>query len=568
MGIFKVYWKKYRFMFISGVFCVFLEAVCDLLQPTILSRVIDKGVAENNLDTVILYGSIMLGVALFGAVFAVIRNYMAGRVSQNLSADMRFDLFRKIQYYSVRSLDELDNASLITRLTNDVNQAAHFAGGLMRIFLKAPLLCFGGIFMSIMLNFRLSLILICSVIVVFFLIFFSMRLTYPLFSKVQRAIDKLNRTMREYLLGVRLIKAFGRYDYEEERFNGTNTELTSRSLAAERVLVVFTPLMTLAVNTGIVLILWFGSFKLRGGFVEIGVVIALVNYMTQILMSLMMMTNVLNMFIRMKASAERIEEVFFKPEETLSDDGERCPIESIRFENVTFSYPGSDEPALSDISFECEKGESIAIIGPTGSGKSTLVSLLLRFYPPTGGRILINGKDSDEIPLYSYRKSVSVAPQKSMLFSGTIRENLLWGDTNASSEKIGNASRVSAADDFIGGLPDGYEHYIKQGAVNISGGQKQRLSLARALVKPADVLIIDDSIGALDAITESRVRQGLTELKKERILFIVTQRISTAIGSDRIMVLDEGRLIAAGPHAGLLDSCPQYREIYRSQIGG
>lgn len=556
-------------MFITGVLCVLAEAICDLLQPTILARVIDQGVKKNDLDAVIKLSLLTLAIALTGAVFAVIRNYLAGRVSQNLSADMRFDLFKKIQYYSVKSLDEIDNASLITRMTNDVNQAAHFAGGLMRVLLKAPILCLGGIFMSIMLNARLALILISSVIVVFILIMFSMRITYPLFSKVQKTIDSLNRRIREYLSGVRLVKAFGRYSYEEARFKRVNEGLASNTLKAARVLTIFSPLITLTIYFGTVLILWFGSFDIAKGAVDIGVIMALINYMTQILMSLMIMSNILNMFIRMKASAERIEEVYQKDEEPQTSDTHRHPIDSLEFHGVGFAYPNSiGEPALSDISFSCKKGESIAIIGPTGSGKSTLVSLIMRFYPSTQGEILVNDDDINEIPLRSYRKSVSLAPQKSLLFTGTVHENLRWGDPNASFETIREAARISAAEQFIDELPDGYDGFLEQGAVNISGGQKQRLSLARALVKSPEVLIIDDSIGALDAIIEAQVRESLSKASKERITFMVTQRIGTAMHSDKIMLLNDGCMMAFGTHSELMSSCREYREMFRSQIGG
>ena len=568
MGLFQPYWKKYRRPFLTGVICVFLEAVCDLLGPTITARVIDDGVAQGDMHYVLMMGGVMLGIAGVGAVFAMLRNIYAGRVSQSFGADLRFDLFCKIQSLTIQSTDELESASLITRLTNDVTQVMMFVNGMMRIFLKAPLTCIGSVIMAVILSPRLSLILILAVAVVFGLIMLSMRFSYPRFAGVQRAMDRLNRGVREFLVGIRLIKAFGREEREDEKFEIVNQDLADHSLRAARVLTVFTPLMSLVINLGIVVVLLVSGRALPAGTVEVGQVVALINYMTQILMSLMIVSNVFNMFVRMRASSERIEEVLAKTPEPAGGAQPSGDESCFAFEHVSFAYPGaSSEQVLRDISFQLRPGETLAVIGPTGSGKSTLASLALRFYEPDTGRILLGGQDVRELDIKFLREQVSLAPQKSMLFSGTVAENIRWGNQDASDEQVQAAARASAAEEFIQSLPAGFDAMLGQNAVNLSGGQKQRLSIARALVKRPALLILDDCTSALDALTEARVRTALKEYSKDMMCILVTQRVSAAQSADKILVLDAGCAVGLGAHGELLERCNAYREICKSQLG-
>ena len=567
MEIFRPYWKKYWLPFCTGVLCVFLEAVCDLLGPTIMAKVVDQGIARGDQRYVLLLSGAMLLVAALGAVFAMCRNIFAGRVSQSFGADLRFDLFKKVQSFSIQSADELENASIITRLTNDVTQVMMFVNGMMRIFLKAPLTCIGGVVMAVSLNPRLSLVMLAAVAVVFCLIILSMRISYPRFAKVQRATDGLNRNVREFLVGIRLIKGFGREDAEEEKFGETNARLAEDSLKAARVLTVFTPLMSLVMNFGVIVLLILGGRGLMGGSVEIGQVVALVNYMTQILMSLMIVFNVFNMFVRMRASSERLSEMLAKSGERTGGES-RVKSGELQFCGVTFSYPGAQrEPVLRDVSFTLHRGETLAVIGPTGAGKSTLAALMLRYYEPDFGAVLLAGRDLREMDVHALRKRVSIAPQKSMLFSGTILENIRWGREDADMDAVYRAARAAAADEFIDVMPEGYETFLGQGAVNISGGQKQRVSIARALVREPDILILDDCTSALDALTEARVRRALKEYSEDMMCVLVTQRVSTAMGADRILVLDGGRVAGLDSHQQLLETCPVYREICHSQIG-
>lgn len=568
MGIFKPYWKKYRIPFITGVICVMLEAVCDLLGPTIMSKIVDDGIATGSRSVVVMLGALMLGVAALGAVFAMCRNVLAGKVGQGFGADLRFDMFKKVQAFSIKSADELESASIITRLTNDVSQVMMFVGGLMRIFLKAPITCIGGVVMSIILSPKLSLIMLACVAVVSAIILMSMRLSYPRFARVQSATDNMNRGVREFLVGIRLIKGFGREELEGEKFGKVNDDLSHASLRAMRILTCFMPLMSLTMNIGVIVVLLIGGRGLVSGGVQVGTVVALINYMTQILMSLMMVFNVFNMFVRMRASLERLNEMNDKAPEDMG--GKACVSQGgVDFENVSFSYPGETrERVLDGISFTVNPGETLAVIGPTGSGKSTLAALILRWYDPDEGCVRIGGTDIRDMDIKALRERVSIAPQRSMLFSGTVMENIMWGNENATPEQVENAAKAAAAHDFIMRMPEGYDTLLGQGAVNISGGQKQRVSIARALVRRPELLILDDCTSALDALTEAQVRRALREYSKTMMCILVTQRVSTARSADKILVLDEGRNAGLGSHDELMKTCEVYREICRSQLGG
>ncbi|MCL2160087.1 MAG: ABC transporter ATP-binding protein, partial [Oscillospiraceae bacterium] len=404
MGHLTKYWKKYRRLFFISIFCVSCEAACDLLQPRLMSRLIDEGAAKKDLAYVTRLGLLMLAVAGAGAVFALVRNISASRASQGFGADIRSDMFSKMQSFSVEEMDAFEGGSLVVRMTSDITQLQNFAGGMMRIFFKAPIMCIGAIIMASTLNYRTLPIIAPIIAAVAFVIALTMRLTYPRFAKVQKALDRLNTTMREYLAGVRLVKAFGSYELEENRFSGANGELAENTIKAGQTLAIFSPFMALFVNCGIAAIIFLGAGWVSSGQMQVGAIVAFVTYMAQILGSLGMISNVLNMFVRVKTSNDRIREVFLSQDEAHNrqDTGEKTGAKSgahIAFEGVGFEYRGSTgQAALSGLGFFVEKGETLGVIGPTGSGKSTLAALLMRFYPASSGAIYISGKNIESLP--------------------------------------------------------------------------------------------------------------------------------------------------------------------------
>lgn len=570
MGIYRRYFSKYKLLFITAVSCVFFEAVCDLLQPTIMARIIDEGIRGSRVDTVAGLGLLMLAITALGACFAAIRNILAGKASQSFGADLRYDVFSKIINFSEVSADKIQSGSLITRMTNDTSQVTQFVNGLMRIFFKAPVTCVGSIILAVMLSPRLSLILFIAVAIITAFIAISMKMSYIRFARVQYALDRVNTIVQEYLIGVRLVKAFGRYEDEKGKFDRANTDLSDKSISSQLVIAYFSPLMTLTVGIGISAILYAGSVLFGKGGTEVGKVAAFITYMAQILASLIMITNVFNTFVRTKASNERINEILESGEDFKGSGqpAKRCYGE-LAFDGVTFAYPnGSGIPAIKDLTFRVGQGETLAVIGPTGSGKSTLAWLALRFYDTDKGVIRLNGTDIKAMDCDALRDNISLAPQKSMLFAGTISENIAWGNPNASKDEIVEAARVAQADEFIQNMPGKYESFSGQGGVNLSGGQKQRISIARALVKDAPVLILDDCTSALDAVTEAEVRHGLKTRAAGKAVIMITQRIGTAMSADKILVLDNGVNVGFGSHNELLHSCRTYREIFDSQIGG
>lgn len=570
MGYFKVYIHKYGKGFCTAVFFVMMEAFCDLLQPTIMSKIVDIGVANKNLNYVIELGGVMLLVTAIGAIAASIRNVVSSNVSQKFGTELRSNLFKKIQSFSFESIDKFEGGSLVTRLTNDVTQVQNFVNGLMRIFVKAPLVGIGSIIMAAKLNLRLSVILFAIVPVVAVLIYINMRLGYPYFIKMQKSIDNVNATIREYLSGVRVVKAFNRFDFEIQRFEEKNDILANTSTVAMKITSVFTPAIALMVNLGIVLVIWIGGINVNKGTMHVGEIIAFTNYMTQILFSLMMVTNVFTMFVRARASSERIGEVFAEESSMVNgkDSLNNTKIKgSIDFEHVYFSYNKEKEPVLKDISFSCSKGETVGIIGSTGSGKSTLVNLIPRFYDCLSGEVKVDGINVKNSKVEELRKKIAVVPQKALLFSGTIEENMKWGSENAEFFDIEEATKVSEACDFIEKIPEGYNARIGQGGVNFSGGQKQRLSIARALIKKAEILILDDATSAVDTDTEVRIRENLKKYSKDITCILIAQRITSVMGADKIIVLDNGEIKGIGKHDELLKSCDVYKDIFLSQIG-
>jgi ATP-binding cassette, subfamily B, multidrug efflux pump len=571
----KKYWKR----FLAGVAFLGLETAGDLMMPAIMARIVDIGVKGKDLNYIAYMGMLMLGITLLGAAAAVSRNVISSRVSQEFGTELRSDLFRKIQSFSFENIDKFDSASLMTRLTNDVTQVQNFAHGMMRIFVKAPLICIGSLIMATFLNPRMALVLVVVVPVITVLIVINMKVGYPFFTKVQKRLDKVNGVMREYLAGVRVVKAFNCFDYEVSRFGKANEELADLSINAGRIMAVFSPGITLTVNIGIAVVLLIGGQRVNSGELEVGKIIAFINYMTQVLFSLMMISWVFNMFVRARASSERLGEVMVqentmkiseKSEEYEYFKNHEVPMKKGRvdFDKVYFAYAGSSgEPVLKNISFTCMPGETVGIIGSTGAGKSSLVNLIPRFYDTSAGTVKVNGIDVREVEPNYLREKISMVPQKSILFTGTILENIRWGREDAEEADVELAAKISEAHGFISQFPEGYHTLLGQGGVNLSGGQKQRISIARALARNPEILILDDSTSAVDVTTEVKIREGLKEYAADLTCIIIAQRVTSVMGADKIVVLDNGELVGLGTHEELMSSCEVYRDIFRSQIG-
>lgn len=573
MKFFGKYIKKYYKGFLSAIAFLTLEAVCDLLQPTIMAGIVDVGVASKEMDYVIKMGGLMLLVTAIGAIGATGRNILASRVSQRFGAELRLDLFKKIQTFSFDNIDKFEGASLVTRLTNDVTQIQNFVNGTMRIFVKAPILCIGSIIMAYRLNFHLALVLVVVIPVIALLIYLNMQLGYPFFTRVQRALDKVNSVMREYLGGVRVVKAFNRFGYEKDRFEAANKSLGEVSTRAMRLQSVFSPGITLTVNLGIASVLWFGGKRVNSGNMHVGQIIAFINYMTQILFSLMIISNVFTMLVRARASADRIGQVFIQENSMKIKDMPMAgavadTLGRIDFENVSFSYAGSGgEPVIKNISFTCMPGETLGIIGSTGCGKSSLVNLIPRFYDVITGTVKVDNIDVRDMDPRVLREKIAVVPQKTVLFSGTIMDNIKWGRSKATNIEVEDAARVARAHDFIVSFPEKYGTMLGQGGVNLSGGQKQRISIARALIRRPEILIMDDCTSAVDVTTEGEIREGLRSFSSGLSNIIIAQRITSVLGADKIIVLDDGEMVGYGKHEELMKSCEVYGDIFRSQIG-
>lgn len=567
MKLILYYIRKHLGIFLLSTLFLTMEAMADLFQPAFMSMIVDRGIQNANVRQILFYGACMLGIAMAGAVCAVMRNRFASRVSQTIGKELRRDMYHNVQLLSMENIDRLRPASIITRITNDVVQVQEFINGIMRIMVKAPITCIGAIVLILIQTPRQAPVMAGILAAASVLIFGNMRIGYPRFGTVQRRLDRLNGVTREFLSSVRVVKAFHAEEKEGEKFEDVSLEFARANIAALRTMAVFSPLISLTVNFGVVLLLWISA---NSQSTEIGRLMASVNYMTQVLFAVGMISNTLNVAVRATASSARIEEVLEeKPAQHISANPLRPEIMGdIRMEHVSFTYAGSGEKALHDINLHIQPGETIGIIGSTGSGKTTFVNLIPRFYDAVEGNVWIDGCDVTEIDIRWLRTAIAVVPQKALLFSGTIRENLRWGNEAAGEEELRRAAEAACAADFIEQSPQRYDTLLGQGGINLSGGQKQRLSLARALVRNPKILILDDCTSALDAQTESDVLKGLRNMAGGTTVLLVSQRISTVMRTDRILCMDNGFVQGYGTHEELMASCNTYQEIYHSQIGG
>ena len=583
MRLMLCYIRKHLGMFLVAVVFLAVETFADLLQPTFMSYIVDRGVKGADVGLIWRYGLIMLGITAMGAVGAVVRNTYASRTSQLIGKEIRLAIYEKVQALSYENIDRLQPASIITRITNDVTQMQNFINGIMRIMLKAPVTCVGAVALIIFQMPRLLPLMLVILVCAGLLIYGNMKLGYPRFDRMQRKLDGLNHTSREFLSAIRVVKAFRAEEQEQEKFQEASLQLAEAGISSMRVMAVFGPLINLTVNGGIVVMLWLSGREMAG---EIGQLMACVNYMTQVLFALGMVSNILNSAVRAVASSARVQEILdetpaqaevsarkelsSRAEAPFSDDGKRREpggSVSIAFRQVSFAYAGTSRPAVQEADFTVREGETVGIIGPTGSGKTTLVNLVPRFYDATRGQVLVEGRDVTLTPTEQLRGYIAVVPQKALLFSGTILENLRWGDKEATPEEVRRAAEAACAEEFVSKLPEGYDTLLGQGGVNLSGGQKQRLSIARALLKKPRVLILDDCTSALDATTEARVLAGIRRESAGMTVLLVSQRIATVMKADHILCMEDGRVCGFGSHQDLMTDCEPYRAIYNSQIG-
>ncbi len=583
MRLMLCYIRKHLGMFLVAVVFLAIETFADLLQPTFMSYIVDRGVKGADVGLIWRYGLIMLGITAMGAVGAVVRNTYASRTSQLIGKEIRLAIYEKVQALSYENIDRLQPASIITRITNDVTQMQNFINGIMRIMLKAPVTCVGAVALIIFQMPRLLPLMLVILVCAGLLIYGNMKLGYPRFDRMQRKLDGLNHTSREFLSAIRVVKAFRAEEQEQEKFQEASLQLAEAGISSMRVMAVFGPLINLTVNGGIVVMLWLSGREMAG---EIGQLMACVNYMTQVLFALGMVSNILNSAVRAVASSARVQEILdetpaqaevparkelsSRAEAPIPDDEKRRESGgsvSIAFRQVSFAYAGTSRPAVQEADFTVREGETVGIIGPTGSGKTTLVNLVPRFYDATRGQVLVEGRDVTLTPTEQLRGYIAVVPQKALLFSGTILENLRWGDKEATPEEVRRAAEAACAEEFVSKLPEGYNTLLGQGGVNLSGGQKQRLSIARALLKKPRVLILDDCTSALDATTEARVLAGIRRESAGMTVLLVSQRIATVMKADHILCMEDGRVCGFGSHQDLMTDCEPYRAIYDSQIG-
>jgi len=548
-----------------------VEVTMDLLQPTLMASIVDKGVMTKDLSHIFSTGLIMLGVAFIGLIGGVGCTIFSSIASQNFGNDLRISLFEHIQKFSNKNLDQLKTGSLITRLTNDVVQLQTFVQMILRS-IRSPLLLVGSLVMAIRISPMLTLILAVAVPLLSLILYGLIRLSFPLFQKMQVKLDGVNTVLQENSSGIRVVKAFVRANHEQKRFNTANKDYTEIAIKAVRLMSLNMPLMMLVLNASIVAVLWFGGVQSWNGGLPVGQLIAFINYITQLLMSMLMLSNMLTFFSRAKVSADRENEVFSTISEiTEVANAKKDAIHNGRivFDNVSFAYNPSDENlVLDDINFTAEPGETVAILGATGTGKSSLVSLIPRFYEVSSGSITIDGSDTRMIALEDLRSRIGYVMQQAILFSGTIRDNIRYGRPDATDEEVEEAAIAAEAHNFILELPQGYDTELGQRGINLSGGQKQRLSIARALLIQPTILIMDDSTSALDAATESRIRQMLKTRLRSSTNILIAQRVTSVIDADRILVLENGRIAVQGTHDGLMNSSEIYRDIWRSQMKG
>ena len=548
---------------------LFFQSLAELYLPTLMADIVDTGIVKGDTPYILRVGGFMLLVAAGSGACLMIAAYLSSQIATGFGRDLRSRVFSRVESFSLHEFDKIGTATLITRTTNDINQVQNVLIMILRMMVSAPLMAIGGIIMAVAKDGKLSLVLVVAVPFLAAAIAVIALKGVPLFKLMQIKLDKLNLVLRERLTGIRVIRAFNRTSHETERFTAANADLTETAIRVNKIMAALMPIMFLVMNLTSVAIVWFGGLRVNSGDMQIGNMMAFIQYAMQIMFSLLMVSMMFVMIPRAAASAVRINEVLdTEPEITDAAEVKRPSARHgfLEFKDVTFSYPGAEQPAISHISFRANPGEMTAIIGGTGSGKSTLISLIPRFYDIDSGSILVDGIDVRELAQETLRAKIGFVPQTAVLFTGSVADNIRYGRETATDEEVRQAADTAQATEFVSGMKEGFDSVIAQGGTNISGGQKQRLSIARALVRRPEIYVFDDSFSALDFKTDARLRAALKKETRDATVLVVTQRISSVMDADRIIVLDDGQIAGIGTHRELLKTCEVYREIASSQL--
>ncbi|MGN0665087.1 MAG: ABC transporter ATP-binding protein [Huintestinicola sp.] len=562
-----MYMKKYVKESIFAPLFKMLEAIFELFVPLVVASIIDRGIGVGDKSYIIKMCLLMLGLAVIGFVCSITAQYFAAKAAVGSASRMRSELFRHIQSLGYTEMDKLGTSTLIARMTSDINQVQNGINLVLRLFLRSPFIVFGAMIMAFTIDVKSAMVFVVIIPLLAAVVFGVMIATRPMYKKVQAGLDKILGITRENLTGVRVIRAFNREDTELKNFKNANNDLSILQKRAGLVSGLTNPITFAMINLAVIVLVNKGAVRVDSGVISQGDVVALYNYMTQILVELIKLANLIVSMAKALASANRINDLFeVKPEMKYGLSDENMDDTAVEFRNVSFSYSGAGAEAISDISFSVKKGQTVGVIGGTGSGKSSLVNLIPRFYDPAKGQVLIYGKDASEYNRETLRKMIAVVPQKAQLFKGSIRDNLKIGNMNADNTVIEKAIEISQAKEFIDSKDGRLDFAVEQGGKNLSGGQKQRLTIARALVSGSEILIMDDSASALDYATDAKLRKALKTMDGAPTVFIVSQRASSVMSADMIIVLDDGNAVGIGTHEQLMESCGVYREIYNSQF--
>lgn len=565
----KKYLFRYKKELVLGPFFKLWEAVFELIIPLVMAKIIDVGIASRDVGYVLRLGGVILGLAAVGFCSTLVCQYIAAKASQGVGTDLRNDMFRHINTLSHGEIDRLGTSSLITRLTNDINQYQMGVAMLIRLAIRTPFLVIGSAIMALTIDVWLSLVFFAAIPLIAVVLFFIMAKASPMYVTVQRKLDRVSLLTRENLSGSRVIRAFSKQRQAEQTFSDAVEDQTAAAVRVARISALMNPAAYAIMNLAIVAIVWFGGYRVFDGALSQGQIIAFVNYMMQILAALLAMANIILIFTKAAASAQRIADVFDTKPSVVSGANQAVSVTGVapvvRFKDVCFSYSATGENALTDISFDLNLGQTLGIIGATGCGKSTLVQLIPRFYDVTSGTVEVDGIDVRQYDLQVLRKKIGMVPQSAVLFSGTIRSNLLWGNESASDEDLWQALRIAQAEDFVRSF-GGLDRKVLQGGKNLSGGQRQRLTIARALVRHPRILILDDSSSALDYATDLALRSAIRKISEQMAVIIVSQRAASILSADHILVMSNGQIEGRGTHEQLLESCAEYRQICESQL--
>ena len=544
------------------------EVLVDLWQPKLLSQIVDDGVLPQNMDVIISTGIVMLLMIIVGGACGVGSSAFSGGASQGFARDLRNDVFKRVMSLSFQQTDKFTTGSLVTRLTADITAVQQLVDFSLRMFVRNMMFLIGGIIMMIQLDVSFGLVIAVTLPVQALLVALIMKRANPLYSVVAGRLDNVNSVMQENITGARVVKAYVREEHEKKRFGDANTGLTEANLRVMKLVALMQPFGMIILNAAVVVIIYIGGLQVKAAELKVGQVMAAVTYVTQILHGILMLSMMFQTVSKASASAKRLNEVLATEPAIVGGENSACPEKgTVAFRNVSFTYPfSSGRPVLSGIDLDIKQGENIAILGATGSGKSSLVQLIPRFYDPTEGEVYVDGVNVRDLPLDELRRKVGIVLQKSELFSATAAENIRWGNSEATDEEVRKAAKIAQADDFISAMPDGYNTKIAEKGASLSGGQKQRMSVARAVLKKPEILIFDDSTSALDLGTEAKLRNELHKELEGTTVITIAQRIASVKGCDRIAVIDHGRIVACAPHEELLQSCAVYQDIYRSQV--